>query len=413
MHMKLIKILLVLSFSLSHFVMYGQIFEDSVKSTLSVLESTLKNKDIDLSKSVTTEHTTISTGLWTSMLPQILNNIEFEALELADGDFLVRGDTTIVKVDISFKNGKKKASRIALDSNNKLLYVEYFDKLYGSSHFQKSKLVGTFPFEVKNGSIIVTVKINDNTQLVKLLFDTGADGMAIRKTLADSLSLQTTYSRQTNVVGGQMQVNISSGNTIYLTDSLTLKNRNIAIFEHMGSADGILGIGLANSYITEVNFDKQVISLYTLGIHEYKDKGATLPISHLRGLVMVPSSLNLTGKKAITGNFIMDTGANYHLILFSRYVRKNRLLLSGFKPEGQASTVSMGHSTPVFYGKAYEFRIGDNIVLNDMPITLQSSTGEDTTPEGWPDGSIGVQVFNQFNFTIDLLSKKLHLTPRD
>jgi len=407
------RILLILSLCLSNIVAYSQISADNVRSTLSILENSLKNKDISLSKSITTENTSISTGSWESMLPQILGNIEFGSLELVDEDFGTQDGATIIKTKISFKDGKTADSRIALDSDNKILYVEYFDRLYGSSRFHESRLVGSFPFEVRDGSIIVKVRINDNAHPVSLLFDTGADGMALRKTLADSLNLKISHSQQTNVVGGQMQVNISSPNKVHLNDSISLMNSSIAIFEQMRSADGILGIGLAKTYITEVNFDKQVISLYTLGIHEYKDKGTTLPLNFLKGLVLVPSSVNLTGKKTITGNFIMDTGAHYHLILFSRYVRKNRLLLSGFKPEGQASTVSMGHTTPVFYGKAHEFKVGEDIVLNDMPITLQSSTGGDTTPEGWPDGSIGVQVFNQFNFTIDLLSKKLHLTPRD
>ena len=64
----------------------------------------------------------------------------------------------------------------------------------------------------------------------------------------------------------------------------------------------------------------------------------------------------------------MDTGANYYLIAFSRFVRQNRLLLSGFKPEGNGATVSLGHSTPVFYGHARSLKVGS--VVSKMYLSL-------------------------------------------
>ena len=99
------------------------------------------------------------------------------------------------------------------------------------------------------------------------------------------------------------------------------------------------------------------------------------------------------------------------MIAFSRFVRQNRLLLSGFKPEGSGATVSLGHSTPVFYGHARSLKVG-SVVSKNVPVTLQASTGGDSSNHTDVDGSIGIQFFSDFNFTIDLLRKVVHLSPR-
>lgn len=48
----------------------------------------------------------------------------------------------------------------------------------------------------------------------------------------------------------------------------------------------------------------------------------------------------------------------------------------------------------------------------NVPVTLQASTGGDSSNHTDVDGSIGIQFFSDFNFTIDLLRKVVHLSPR-
>lgn len=131
------------------------------------------------------------------------------------------------------------------------------------------------------------------------------------------------------------------------------------------------------------------------------------------GLILLPSSINLTGDKVTDGNFIMDTGAAYYLILFSPFVHANRLLQSGFRPESQARTVSLGISSLVYNGKCNELLIGDYFVDNNIPITLQTDSKENSNiSQSSPDGSLGVNFFSKFNFIIDLLKNEVHLIKR-
>jgi predicted aspartyl protease len=274
------------------------------------------------------------------------------------------------------------------------------------------------PFDFQEGYIVVPLKLNGSAAVLRFLFDTGADGMAIRSSLADSVGLAVTHRQSANVVGGSVQIAVSAANTVHLTDSFSLKSQSIALFPTIKhDLDGVIGLNLAAGHVVSVDFDKQQIRLSPFGAHRHDGKATVIPIADGYKLVMLQGTLNIVGKKEVTGSFIFDTGANYHLIAFSKFVRKNRLLLTGFQPEGQASTVSMGHATPVFYGKAHSFRLAPDLVFADMPVTLQASTGAGSagsadTTRHTPDGSIGIKLIQNFNFAVDLLRKELLLYPR-
>ena len=111
---------------------------------------------------------------------------------------------TIQLTVVPFNKGKTgKESIIYTDVEYKLLYTDIFDQLYGMNRYKKSVLIAKIPFEVQDGSIILTVKVNNSQRPLKLLFDTGADGMAITKALADSVGIKATRQQSTSVCGWQ------------------------------------------------------------------------------------------------------------------------------------------------------------------------------------------------------------------
>lgn len=416
-HMKYLKIFTILLLFICPIFVYGQHNMDSMKYTIKTFETALKNKDIAAVEKTLSPNFSISTASLPDALSRylsvILRSVDIETVISISDKVTEHNDLYLLEVEFCTANNRTDKTIIAFDKDNKIVSVDYFDRMFGASRLKKSELVGGIPFRQSGESIILTIKLNDSNRYLNFLLDTGADGSAIRKDLADSLNLNINHSQNATVVGGKVEINISGNNTIYLSESIILRNQNIAIFENMREGfDGIIGLSLINQYITKIDFDKKQIYLYTLGSHNYMDEGLTLPINKSGNLLSVPGSLNLINKKTVNGNFIIDTGANYHLIAFSQFVRKNRLLLSGFKPEGEGSTRSLGIVTPVFYGKAYEFKLGDGIVQNNMPVTLQASNARVAANSNTPDGSIGILFFSQYNFTIDLLKKEIHLVPR-
>lgn len=297
------------------------------------------------------------------------------------------------------------------DKEFKLLYLDLFDQLYGMNRYQASKLVAKIPFETEHGSIILKVKINGSRQPLRLLFDTGADGIALKSSLADSIGIKHSAEQNASVVGGQMKIKISEGNVLHFGD-FEWKDQRIALFEEMGKGtDGIIGNGLAKRYITKVDFDLKEISLYDFGDYKYPQAGVAVPVSVPSGLFIIPGVLGIVPGQSFPGSFVFDSGAAYQLICFRPFVKQNRLLVGGFKPEYHSSTTSMGISTPTFSGKAATFAFSKMPEIKNMPISLMAGGGQSEDWKPGFDGSIGIRLISRYNFTINLQSKEIYFSP--
>ncbi|MDR2564281.1 MAG: aspartyl protease family protein [Prevotellaceae bacterium] len=423
----MLKILIIINLCFVSISMFGQSalsIKDSarineLKARLEILSKGLKNKAPELIRQTFADDISISTGMSAganNFLEAILQNVNFDSVEFPFDAFdLLENDpdTALVKVEFILPTNRRQKSLVAFDRENKILFVDYFDRLFGHSRYAKSSLVAIVPFRQEDRSIILTVKLNNNPRQLSFLLDTGADGMAIRKSLADSLGIKAGKEQDANIVGGRTRVNISSGNVLHLTDSIALTDQNMAIFDKIRhNLDGIIGLNLIKRYITNINFDEQTIYLHSFGNYRYDKKSVTIPIMMKRSLIIVPSELSITDMESVLGNFILDTGANYNLIAFGDFVQRNRLLQTGFKPEAMGTTVSLGHSTTVYHGKAHELRIGE-ISENNIPITLQTPLPDNSSADKNMDGSIGILFWSKYNLTIDLLKKEVNLAARD
>jgi hypothetical protein len=269
----------------------------------------------------------------------------------------------------------------------------------------------TVPIEVSNGSIIITLKLNGTSRPLRLLFDTGADGMAVSQSLADSLGLKVSRKQQTSVVGGNLEISVSEGNTVHL-DGFAVKNQSIAIFKELDrGTDGLIGNAITKRYITKVDYDKKELSLYEPEGYQYEEVGQTIPVTSPNGLFILPGTISITRDKPKNGSFVFDTGASYGLICFRPFVKQNRLLVDGFKSDYNASTTSMGVNTPTFTGKAFSFSFGKVMEAKNLLVTLMSGGG---TSENWNpgfDGSVGARLISKYNFTINRQKMEIHLTP--
>lgn len=343
------------------------------------------------------------------MLKAILERYACDSLQLKNE---VKQNGNVQLTVIPFNKGKAgKESSIYTDAQYKILYTDIFDQRYGMNWYKKSVLVAKIPFEVHDGAIILTVKVNNNQRPLKLLFDTGADGMAITKALADSVGIKASRQQNTSVVGGNMQISVSEGNTIQL-DTFKLKNQSFAIFPEMHKGtDGIIGNSIAKNYITKVDFDKKELSLYNFGDYEYQDQGTSVQVTVPAGLFIIPSEVSVMPGQANSGEFVFDTGASYNLICFRPFVKKNKLLVSGFKPEYNGTTTSMGISTPTYSGRAASFSFSKMPKLTDFPVTLMAGGGQSENWNPGFDGSIGIRTIGRYNFTINLQKKEIHFVP--
>jgi hypothetical protein len=310
-----------------------------------------------------------------------------------------------------YPKGKPPAdSKVGLDKEGRIRYISQFDKFYGMDRSAIARHRVTVPFDNVNGFIILKVTLNDQSRPLRLLFDTGADGMALSQALADSLGIKATRQQETSVVGGHAQISVSEGNIVHL-GTLSVQRQSIALFNSLGDkTDGIIGNSLAKQFIVKVDYDKSELSLYDFGIYEDAKEGFEVPV-HLRSNIILPATLNITGSQPVSGDFCFDTGAGYYLIGFRPFVLKHKLLVSGFRPLYASSTVSMGMSTPTFSGIADSFSLAPHSVLQQMPVTLMGGSDANKNWDPGADGSIGVRLISRYNFTINLMERNIRFVP--
>jgi hypothetical protein len=290
-----------------------------------------------------------------------------------------------------------------------LKYLSFLLLISQQLFSQESKPVASIPFVFRNDRIIVQLKINDNDRVLNMLFDTGADGVGMKKEVADAIGLKEGRKQQTQVVGATTEIVISSGNTLRF-DTLQIKNQNIGIFpNYKDDLDGLFGANLIRNFITFIDFDRSVISLYRFGTFTYPEGGCKIPLDYKSGLPEIDSRVKLNSGKEIVAHLYFDAGANYPLIFFGPGVKKNELD-KDFKVQFRSTTVSLGHQTPTING------VIDWLDLGTYRITQFTGTLQSYDPqmENWGqgiDGSLGIDIISKFNCFINLQKMELYLIP--
>lgn len=401
------KKLMILSFLFFICFVNGQ--KKNTKETIKAFEKAFQQKDYGSIKNLLAQDFTVGVGD-SSSNEFYLNGI-FKAFPALDsiqiGKSVTIKNKTFTLVDFCFNGKEKKPSQIVFNAANEIVYVTFFDGLYKVDRNAEVKKVASIPFEIVENGIAIKIKLNKADREFLMLFDTGADGMALNPDSAYKAGVVVTKSKSASVVGGSQQVQYSADNTIYIGDQV-LQHQGLVIFPKHGVYDGLFGANLLRNFITSVNFDTMTIDLYNFGNFNYWGKAKPFVFDYKSGLPVVKMNLTFEDKKTVEGNFTFDTGAGYDLIAYGPFNHKNNLEAS-LKTEYTSVNFSLGKQTKIVGGAIPNIGINGNNFPN-VPIALQEY---DEANKSWAfaDGSLGIDLIKRFNFTIDLLHKTVYLEP--
>ncbi|WP_162558688.1 aspartyl protease family protein [Robertkochia solimangrovi] len=380
------------------------------KNALTAFESAFRFRDYETVKPLLADDFTISvyTGKSTeSMFKSILKQYhQLDSLVEKNRNQNELGEK--INATCYFKGQKPFLTGVQFDQQGKILYVDLLDQLYRAFRNRPSKKVATIPFEMIDGSIALEIKLNDTAEPFKMLFDTGADGMALSEAAASRANIKNIRDHQSSFVGSSSKVKFSSGNTIRL-DSLEIPRQNLVVFpEIRGGFDGLFGGNFLSNYITRVDFDNGVIELFSFG--QFEGKGKALSVDYTHMVPVFDAKLSIDGKKSVEGGFVFDTGAGYQIICFGPFVHENKLNME-FTPDYYSMNYSFGHPTRIAMGDIASVGMGD-FTFDHVQGALQEYQ-EDNTEWAFKAGSVGIDLIKKFNFTVDLLHKVIYLEPNE
>lgn len=277
------------------------------------------------------------------------------------------------------------------------------------------------PFEFTNNFIILTVTINGTFPL-KFIFDTGAEHTILSKReISDLLNVQ--YEREFRVKGSDLKTDLIA----YLArkirfdipdkvvapreDILVLQEDYFRFEEYAGvNVHGIMSANVFSKYITRINYERRVITLFERNAFKLRDEGfLPVPVEVFRNKMYVFSSLQPMRDSSTQVKLLIDTGAGLPLLLFS-----NTHQLVKPPPNAIVSNIGMGLGGYLegFTGRVSNLEIGkfsqSNIVtyfqtLDTAGVNLEYLNGR--------NGLIGNALLSRFIVILDYHDSKIWLKP--
>lgn len=184
------------------------------------------------------------------------------------------------------------------------------------------------PFEYNNNFIILTVTMNGTFPL-RFIFDTGAEHTILSKReISDMLKIQ--YEHEFRVKGSDLKTDLIA----YLArrirfdipdkvvapreDILVLQEDYFRFEEYAGvNVHGIMSANVFSKYITRINYDRKIITLFERNSFKIRDDFISIPVEVFRNKMYISTPMQLRRDSSALVKLLIDTGAGLPLLLFS------------------------------------------------------------------------------------------------
>jgi hypothetical protein len=267
------------------------------------------------------------------------------------------------------------------------------------------------PFELCGNSIYLQLRVN-TSRLLWFALDTGAYSSIINTPVLQSLNLKTDGGGVATGAGGRVEsVRLSGVN--FDVGGAPLRDLSISALpltpleNSTGRAmDGILGAEFFRRYVVEIDYDESEISLYEPATFDYAGRGESLPLSFIDNHPYVRAKVELQGRDAIEGEFVIDAGSNLALILLPSFIEEHKLrdaLPQTLRTYGRG----VGGEVVLPLGRASRLRLGGFRL--ERPVTAFPSDG--TFGRAGKAGNIGSAVLRHFKVIFDYSRSRVILEP--
>ena len=170
--------------------------------------------------------------------------------------------------------------------------------------------------------------------------------------------------------------------------------------------DGVLGFGFFKSFIVEINYYEQSLTLYDPTTYHYQGNGKVIPVDINGNQIFMNASVKKSDGTSIKARFMIDTGLMLAVTLNSTFVEKNNLL----PPSDQTTPFSicgLGGTSKAQMGIVPGLFMQDIYV--DKPRTLFSQAAAGVLSSNEFDGLIGNAIFRHFKVIFDYSNKQMIL----
>lgn len=272
-------------------------------------------------------------------------------------------------------------------------------------------VVARVPFETNGNMLMVQVRVNQSRPLWFVL-DTGAAATVLNETVGQSLGLKSEGTGTALGAGGQVRSTSLRGLTLDVGGA-PLKDVNAiglalaALENQTGRAmDGILGVDFFRRYVVELDFEKLMLTLYEPSAFKYEGRGESLPLTFSQNHPHVRAKVYFPDRAPVEGDFVIDSGSNFQLILAAGFIESQKLSGS-VRPTLKSFARGVGGEVQMPVGRSAKLQLGGYTVNN--PLTAFPPAG--VFAQAGKAGNIGSAVLRKFKVTFDYERRRMILDP--
>jgi len=277
----------------------------------------------------------------------------------------------------------------------------------------EAKLITRFPFKQYSGGVMVVQALFGNIKdTLNFILDTGSGGISLDSAtcVEFKIPLRPTDTTITGI-GGIRKVSFAFDQQLQLP-GLTVRHLNFHVndYEVLSSVygekvDGIIGYSFFNRYIVKLNFDSNMVEVYTPGKISYPREGTTL---HPVFTALPIQWLQVKDRKKTNFNFYFDTGAGLCFLMSEQYA-KDSSILHGRRRPVITQAEGMGGRSQMRLTVVKELKIGP-YRFRHVPTYLYNDE-YNVTSYPFVGGLVGNDLLRRFNLVLNYPNREIHLKP--
>ena len=276
-----------------------------------------------------------------------------------------------------------------------------------------SVLLTKFSFKLLTGGVVILkATVGDKPDSLSFVLDTGSGGISLDSATVDYLQLPAVESDRTiRGIAGIRKVKFVRNLTLHLpgleTDNLDFHINDYEILTNVYGVriDGIIGYSFLSRYIVKIDYDVNMLEVWTPGAIKYPRQGYLM-----KPIINSLPIFKATVKDGISvdGSFYFDTGAGLCLLMSEDFANDKKVIKKGRKmtltqAEGLGGKKTMMVTTvkQVKFGPFKFRKVPAHIFKDEFNVTAYPVLG----------GLLGNDLFRRFNIVLNYSKKEIHLLP--
>ncbi len=280
----------------------------------------------------------------------------------------------------------------------------------------EAKLLSVVPFtRMSGGVIILTGIVNNYTDSLNFILDTGSGGISLDSLTCVRLNISLSPSERTiRGIGGIRRVNFLNNATLKLkglqVDSLNFHVNDYDILSSVYGVkiDGIIGYSFLSRFIVKLDYDSSKMYVYSKGEFRYPRGGhilrpqfGTIPIQTVK--------FRDEPKRPLFNRFYFDTGAGLCLLLSKDYVTDSAVMRKGKPAPVITQAEGLGGKMQMELTTVKEIQLGPYKFRNVPTFVFEDKFNVTSYP--FLGGLIGNDILRRFTVTLNYAKKEIHIIP--